>query len=115
MAKNTNLLNSIIEGIKNKKGNRILTLDLSKNENSVCNYFVICNADTNTQVKAIVNEIEDNVFKTTGEKVWKKEGFENSQWILLDYSSIVVHVFQTQYREFYKLEELWSDAKIKNF
>ena len=115
MAKNNNLLNSIIEGIKNKKGNNILSIDLREIENSVCDYFVICNADSNTQVKAIVDGVEDYVNKNTGEKVWKKEGLENSQWILLDYSSIVVHIFQTEYRDFYKLESLWADAKIKIF
>ncbi len=115
MTKNNNLLNLIIEGIKNKKGNNISSIDLRKIENAVCDYFVICNADSNTQVKSIVDEIENHVKKNTGEKVWKKEGLENSQWILLDYSSIVVHVFQTKFREFYKLENLWADAKIKNF
>ena len=115
MSKDNNLLQSIIEGIKNKKGNNISSIDLSNNENAVCNYFVICNADSNTQVKSIVDEIEENVLKNTGEKVWKKEGFENAQWILLDYSSIVVHVFQTEFRGFYKLEDLWADSKITNF
>ncbi|HBS88681.1 MAG: ribosome silencing factor [Bacteroidetes bacterium GWF2_38_335] len=109
------LLKAIIEGIKEKKGSDIISIDLSKHQNVVCRYFVICHADSTTQVNAIAGSIEEFTRNTLNEKVWKREGTENSQWILLDYASIVVHVFQTQYRNFYNLENLWADAKIKKF
>jgi ribosome-associated protein len=74
---------------------------------------VICNADSGTQVDAIAYSVEHEVKVNTGRSPWKSEGFENREWILIDYSNIVVHVFQTQIREFYKLERLWADAIVK--
>ena len=106
------LLNTIIEGIKDLKGENITLVDLNGIENSVCKQFVICNADSNTQVNSIADSIIDKMKSDQSERVWKKEGYENSQWILLDYVDIVVHVFQTEYRDFYKLEQLWADAKV---
>jgi ribosome-associated protein len=106
-------LKVILEAIDDKKGNNIVSIDLSNIETAVTDYFVITNADSTTQVSAIAHEIEKATSKKLKEKVWKSEGYENLQWVLLDYGSIVVHVFQTPYREFYKLEELWADAKIK--
>lgn len=108
-----NLVNSIIECIIDKKGNDIVRIDFGKIENAAFKTFVICHADTGIQVRAIVDHIERQVRKLTKEHVWKKEGLENSQWVLLDYIDVVVHVFQTQYREFYNLENLWADAEIK--
>jgi len=102
----------IIEAIQEKKGNDILSIDLSKVESAVTDFFIITNADSTTQVNAIAGEIQEHTRKTLSEKVWKKEGSDNSQWILMDYGSIVVHVFQTPYREFYKIEDLWADGKV---
>ncbi len=107
-----NLVTSIVSSIQEKKGDNIVTLDLTELDSKVCDYFVICNADSNTQVRAIADFIEENVREELGEKIWKKEGHDNSQWILLDYTNVVVHIFQTEYRDFYKLEKLWGDAKI---
>ena len=109
------LLNVIIEAISEKKGENIQSLNLSKIDGTVTDFFVITNANSSTQVDAIAQEIERTTREKLKQKVWKKEGYENSQWILLDYGSIVVHVFQTPYREFYKLEELWADAEIINY
>lgn len=106
------LVDAIVEGIKEKKGEKIVTINLSEIENAVCKYFVICNANTNTQVKAIVDSVDEFTRKEVNEKAWRKEGFENAQWILLDYGSVVVHVFQTEYRGFYNIEGLWADAEI---
>jgi len=108
-----NLVNSVINGIQEKKGSKIVTLDLQKLENSVCDYFVICQADSTTQVSSIADSVEDVVKKETKERVWHSDGYDNSIWIVLDYGSVMVHVFQTEWREFYDIEGLWADAEIK--
>lgn len=106
------LLLAIVEGAKEKKGKNIISVDFTKLENHFCKYFVICEGDSNTHVNSIAGEIEEYTRNTTGLKPWSREGFENSEWILLDYSDIVVHIFQRKTREYYKLEELWADCKI---
>jgi ribosome-associated protein len=78
----------------------------------VCKYFVICHGDSNTQVSALADSVIKTVRVETGEKVWHKEGLNNATWVLLDYSDVVIHIFQKEYRDFYKLEELWADAKL---
>ena len=108
-------LKIIVEAIEEKLGSDIISLDLSDIETAVTDYFVITNADSTTQVAAIAHEVERATSRVLKEKVWKKEGYDNAQWVLLDFGSIVVHVFQTPYREFYKLEKLWADAKIKKY
>ncbi|MDD4149729.1 MAG: ribosome silencing factor [Bacteroidales bacterium] len=105
------LLKTINNAILDKQGEQLLNLDLTKIENAVAKHFVICHANSSTQVNAIANNIEAMVKKNLDERVWKKEGYSNSEWILLDYANVVVHVFQTQAREFYKLEKLWADAE----
>lgn len=109
------LHNCIIEAILEKKGNDVLSLDLSKLPNAICQHFIICHAESTTQVAAIAENIEDQVIKNLNEKVWQKGGYDNSIWVVLDYVDVVVHVFQTEWRNFYKLEELWADAKRTNF
>ena len=104
-----------IYGIQEKKGNEIIRLDLRNIFISVADYFVICHAESATQVKAIANSIEDEIFKATKQEPWRKEGLEFGEWILLDYIDVVVHVFRTDKREFYGMEELWGDAEIKYF
>lgn len=105
------LISLILKGIEEVKGNDIEILDLREIENTVCDYFVICSGTSNTQVNAIVNSVSKTVSKAAHEKPWHVEGAENSEWILMDYVSVVVHVFQKQIREFYDLEGLWGDAK----
>jgi ribosome-associated protein len=109
-----NLLNSIVEGIKAKKGQDIISLDIKETGAGVCDYFVICNGNSRTQTEAIAYSVEETVRKNTGEKPWHKEGFENSEWILLDYIDIVVHIFQPEARIFYRLEKLWGDGSVVN-
>ncbi|SEP36621.1 ribosome silencing factor [Mucilaginibacter sp. OK283] len=104
-----------IHGIQEKKGNEIVRLDLRNLNSSVTDYFVVCHADSSTQVKAIANSIEDEIFKATQTEPWRKEGLEYGEWILLDYVDVVVHVFRTDKREFYGVEELWGDAEIKYY
>lgn len=104
-----------IHGIQEKKGNEIVRLDLRNLNSSVTDYFVVCHADSSTQVKAIANSIEDEIFKATQQEPWRKEGLEYGEWILLDYVDVVIHVFRTDKREFYGVEELWGDAEIKYY
>ncbi len=105
------LITQIIKGIEEVKGNDINILDLRDIENTVCNYFVICNGTSNTQVNAIVNSIQKTVSKKLKDKPWHVEGSENAEWVLIDYVNVVVHVFQKHIREFYDIEGLWGDAK----
>lgn len=105
------LADAVVEGILEIKGKNITVMDLRGIHNRVCDYFIICQADSNTQVNAIAESIQENVRKTTGDKPYRSEGFENSEWILIDYVTVVVHIFQSHIREFYNLESLWADAE----
>ena len=106
------LISLIIAGIEDIKGQNISILDLRSIENSVCDYFVICDGNSNTQVNAIVNSIQKKVSKSAHEKPYQIEGEDNAEWVLMDYINIVVHVFQKHKREYYAIENLWGDAKI---
>ena len=106
-----NLLEEIIRGIENVKGEDIQQMDLREIENTPCEFFVICSANSNTQVTAVVNSIQKTVSKALQQKPFHTEGLEVAEWVLIDYVNIVVHVFQKQTREFYNIEELWGDAK----
>ncbi len=106
------LITAIIKAIDEVKGEDIQILDLREIENTVCDYFVICNGTSNTHVNAISGILQKQVSKLTKEKPWHIEGESNAEWVLLDYVNVVVHVFQKQIREFYDIESLWGDAKI---
>jgi len=106
------LITLILEGIQNVKGHDVLLLDLRKIENHVCDYFIICNGTSNTQVRAIIGSIQKTVSKSIHDKPWHVEGEDNAEWVLMDYVNVVVHVFQKQVREFYDIEGLWGDAKF---
>lgn len=106
------LITQIIKGIEEVKGQDIEILDLREIENTVCDYFIICNGSSNTQVNAIVNSVQKTVSKSIKENPWHVEGSSNAEWVLLDYVHVVVHVFQKHIREFYDIEGLWGDAKI---
>ncbi|MFC7443574.1 MULTISPECIES: ribosome silencing factor [Mesoflavibacter] len=106
------LITSIISGIEDVKGKEINILDLREIENTVCDYFVICEGTSNTQVNAIVNSIQKKVSKTLQDKPWHVEGEDNAEWVLIDYVNVVVHVFQKHIREYYDIESLWGDAKV---
>ena len=107
-----NLITFTIEGIEDVKGQNITILDLRDIENTVCDYFIICDGTSNTQVNAIVNSVQKKVSKNTKEKPWHIEGSENAEWVLMDYVDVVVHIFQKHVREYYHIENLWGDAKI---
>ena len=100
---NDDLLANIIKGIEEVKGENIDILDLREIENTVCDYFVICNGNSNTQVNAIVGSVQKVVSKELKEKPWHVEGEQNGEWVLMDYVSIVVHVFQKHIREYYNI------------
>ena len=103
----------IIEGIQEKKGQEIVSLNLQNVGSSVADYFVICHADSRPQLEAIARSIEETVYKATGEDPIHREGFENAEWLLLDYFNVVVHIFQSEKRSFYGIERLWADAEVK--
>ena len=106
------LISLIVQGIEDIKGQNISLLDLRNIENTVCDYFIICNGSSNTQVNAIVSSVQKNVSKSIREKPYQIEGVENAEWVLMDYVNVVVHVFQKHKREYYDIENLWGDAKI---
>ena len=106
------LINTIIDSIQDTKGEDIRILDLTNIENAAADYFIICSANSNTQVNAIAGNIERRVRNELKERPWHTEGEENALWVLVDYVSVVVHVFQKHIREYYDIEDLWNDAKV---
>ena len=107
------LVSTIAEGIFKKKGKRVVSLDLSKIENSICKYFVICHGESTTQTAAIGESVIEVVRDELGEKPIHREGFQQANWVLLDYGDVIVHIFLESYRELYSLEDLWADAKFE--
>lgn len=106
------LVDTIIKGIEEIKGNDIVCLDLRTIKQSVCDYFIICDGSSDSQVTAIAKSVEEETRKALGEKPWHREGVQNAEWILIDYVSVVVHIFLKETRQFYNLEDLWADSKI---
>ena len=109
------LIDTIVTAIQDKKGKDIISLDMNAIDGSICDAFVICNADSTTQVEAIARGIEEKVEESLGEKVWRVEGLNNSVWVVMDYGDVMVHIFQTELRSFYKLEQLWADAPATRY
>ncbi len=104
------ILENVVNAMQEKKAKNIVSLDLNNIPNAVTHYFVICNAPSKTQVDAIYENVLEQVKKNCGVSPVHREGVSNSEWILLDYFDVVVHVFQDDTRLFYKLEDLWADA-----
>jgi len=102
----------ILEAIREKKGHQIVSIDLSEVENSICDFFIICHGESVTQVGAITESIEKKLKEEALLRAHHVEGLQNSQWVLLDYFDILVHVFQEEFRSFFRLEELWADGKV---
>lgn len=105
------VLQTIINTMQEKKGIDIVSLNLKKIHAAVTDYFIICHGSSHTQVDAIASNIVDNVSVNCGQRPFSKEGFENSEWILIDYVDVVVHVFLDTTRNFYQLEKLWADGE----
>jgi ribosome-associated protein len=111
ITRNSKIFTTIIKAIQEKKGENIVSLDLRKIPEAVADFFILCEANSTNQVKAIADFVEDEVKKNTEEDPYKHEGYTGQQWILVDYVNVVVHVFQPETRKFYNLEEMWSDAE----
>ena len=110
--KEKQLIETIVEGIQEKKGKKITTVDLSDIESAAASYFVICEGQSTTQVAAIADSVREYMQQHTGIKPFGYDGYQNSQWIIIDYGSILAHIFLPEYRNYYKLEQLWNDAKL---
>ena len=110
LSKASKIYKSVIKAIQAKKGDDIIVLDLRKIPEAVTDFFVICQATSSTQIRAIADSVEDIVKKDAGENPYRHEGKQALQWVLIDYINIVVHIMHPDARKFYKLEELWSDA-----
>jgi len=110
LTRNSKIFKSIIQAIQEKKGENIVSIDLRKIPEAVADFFVICEASSSTQVKAIADSIEEEVKNNCSELPYKHEGRQTLQWVLIDYVNVVVHVMLRESRKFYKLEDLWSDA-----
>ena len=110
---NSRLYKTVIKAIQDKKGENIISLDLRKIPEAVADFFVICEASSSTQIKAISDYVEEQVKKECGENPYKQEGYQGLHWVLIDYVNIVVHIMQPDTRKFYKLEDMWSDAVVK--
>jgi ribosome-associated protein len=109
------LADAAIHGILEKKGKNVICMNLKDVPNAVCDYFIICEAQSTQQVSAIADSVDFEVKKATGENPFHTEGWENSLWILLDYVNVVIHVFESETRHFYRLESLWADAEVKEY
>ena len=105
------LIDEIILGIENVKGENIHQLYLRELDNTPCDFFIVFSGNSNTQVSAIVSSVQKTVSKSLHEKPFHIEGLDNAEWVLMDYVNVVVHVFQNQIRQYYNIEELWGDAK----
>lgn len=106
------VIEQIIEGIQDKKGKEIVIVDMLELGNSICDYFVICQGNSPTQVSAITDSIEDTVRVNCGRKPYAVDGLRNAQWVAMDYGDILVHIFLPDTRKFYDIEHLWADATV---
>ena len=107
-----NLSKYIVKGIQEKKGTNIVILNLRDVGNAVADYFIICTGTSDTQIDAISDAVEKEVITEAQESPWHREGYQNKEWILIDYVNVVVHIFKSDVRSFYGLEELWGDAVV---
>ena len=113
MKENELIVAKIVEGIQERKGKNIVVVNLTKLKESPCSYFVICEGDSSVHVNSVANSIKDWVREQIKVKPYATDGFENCEWIAMDYGQIIVHVFQRATRAFYDIEHLWADAEIK--
>ena len=112
MNESAKLIQQITEGIQDKKGKNIVIADLTQIEDTICNYFIICQGNSPSQVTAIVESVKDFARKGANIKPFSIDGLRNAEWVTMDYSDVLVHVFLPEMRTFYDLEHLWADAKL---
>ena len=110
LTKSSKIIKTIINAIYEKKGENVISLDLRKIPEAVADFFIICEANNPSLLKAIADEVEHEVKEKCGESAYKHEGRQAQQWILIDYVNVVVHIMLPEPRKFYQLEEMWSDA-----
>jgi ribosome-associated protein len=110
--RNSKVFKTIVKSILDKKGEHVVSLDLRKIPEAVADFFIICEASSTVQVRAIADYVEEQMKKICGEIPYRVEGRSSAQWVLVDYINVVVHIFQPETRKFYKLEEMWSDADL---
>lgn len=111
MAEKNELIQNIIEGIQEKKGKNIVRVDLSAIEYSAVEDFIICEGTSTQHASAVADSVREYVQEKIGVKPYNYDGYDNAQWIVIDYGTIYVHVFIPEFRELYRLEELWNDAE----
>lgn len=110
LTRQSKLFKSIINAILEKKGEKIISLDLRKIPEAISDFFVICEATSGAQVKSIADHIQDMVKQQCGEYAHRHEGYQHAKWVLVDYVNVVIHIMQPETRQFYRLEDMWSDA-----
>jgi ribosome-associated protein len=106
------IVNGVIKGLQDRKAKDIVVMDLRKIGGVVSDYFIVCQGDSSTQVEGLARSVEETVFKECGENPEHIEGVKNALWVLIDYISVVVHIFQPEQRDYYGIERLWADAEI---
>ena len=113
LTRNSKIIKTIIAAIQEKKGEHIVSLDLRKIKEAVADFFIVCEAGSQPQVRAIADNVEDRVKENCSEGPYHHEGYQKLHWVLIDYVNVVVHVMQPETRKFYRLEEMWSDASTE--
>lgn len=113
LTRSSRVFKTIIKALQEKKAEKIISLDLRKIHEAVADFFIICEATTNTQVKAIGDYLQDELKAQCDETPFKTEGYHHGKWVLVDYVNVVVHIMQPETRQFYQLEEMWSDAPLQ--
>ena len=113
LTKSSKIIKTIIHAIQQKKGENILSLDLRKIPEAVADFFIICEAGNQPQIRAISDFVEQEVKKKCDDNPYRHEGLKHLHWVLIDYINVVVHIMLPETRKFYKLEEMWNDAKVE--
>lgn len=113
LAPSEKLSQVVVKGMQEKKASEIVIMDLRKVKNSVADFFILCSGNSDTQVDAIADSVDEQVYKELAQNPWHQEGKENKEWLLIDYVDVVAHIFKKDKREFYALEDLWGDADIQ--
>ena len=108
------LLNQIVESIQDRKGKKVVVADLTSIEDTITNYFIICEGYSPNQVSSIANNVKEEVKENAGEAPLVVDGLRNAEWVAMDYADVIVHIFQPEARNFYNLETLWADAQLKS-
>ena len=110
LTRNSKIFKAIIKAIQEKKGSHIVSLDLRKITEASSDFFIVCEATSSVQIKAIADNVDDVVQREIAERPYRSEGYQSLKWVLIDYVNVVVHIMQPEARKFYQLEEMWHDA-----